>query len=103
MEAGLPRHGRRGQRRQPHLLGWTGDFGDADNFVGTFFQSPQKAWGTIDKPNKEITDLLDKAEIETDTPKRETLYQEANRKIMDWLPGVPYAHSQARARLHGGA
>jgi peptide/nickel transport system substrate-binding protein len=27
------------------MLGWTGDYGDADNFIGTFFQSPQKAWG----------------------------------------------------------
>ena len=32
------------------LLGWTGDYGDADNFIGTFFQSPQKAWGTTTKP-----------------------------------------------------
>ena len=28
------------------LLGWTGDYGDADNFIGTFFQTPQDAWGT---------------------------------------------------------
>ena len=32
------------------LLGWTGDYGDADNFIGTFFQSPQKAWGTTTTP-----------------------------------------------------
>ena len=75
------------------LLGWTGDYGDADNFIGTFFQSPQKAWGTDKKPNKEVTDLLNQAEIETDEAKREELYQEANRKIMEWLPGVPYSHS----------
>ncbi len=22
------------------------------------------------------------------------IYQDANRAIMDWLPGVPYAHSE---------
>jgi len=81
-------------KAQVYLLGWTGDFGDADNFTGTFFQSPQKAWGTTEKPNKEITDLLDQAEIETDLAKRTELYQEANRKISEWIPGVPYAHSK---------
>lgn len=81
-------------KAQVYLLGWTGDFGDADNFTGTFFQSPQKAWGTTEKPNKEIMDLLDQAETETDLTKRTELYQEANRKISDWIPGVPYAHSK---------
>ena len=81
-------------KAQIYLLGWTGDFGDPDNFVGTFFQSAQKAWGTIDKPNAEVVDLLDQAEVETDLAKRTELYQEANRKIMEWLPGVPYAHSK---------
>jgi peptide/nickel transport system substrate-binding protein len=81
-------------KAQVYLLGWTGDFGDPDNFVGTFFQSPQKAWGTTEKPNKEIMDLLDQAETETDLAKRTDLYMEANRKIMEWLPGVPYAHSK---------
>ena len=76
------------------LLGWTGDYGDADNFIGTFFQSPQKAWGTTEKPLTEIEKLLNDAEIETEESKRETLYQEANRKIMEQLPGVPYAHSR---------
>ena len=81
-------------KAQIYLLGWTGDFGDPDNFVGTFFQSAQKAWGTIAKPNAEVVGLLDEAEVETDLATRTELYQEANRKIMEWLPGVPYAHSQ---------
>ena len=76
------------------LLGWTGDYGDADNFIGTFFQSPQKAWGTVKNPNKEVVDLLDQAEIETDEGKREKIYAQANEAIMEWLPGVPYAHSK---------
>jgi peptide/nickel transport system substrate-binding protein len=81
-------------KTQLYLLGWTGDYGDADNFIGTFFQSSQKSWGTNKKPNKEVTDLLNEAERETDEAKREDLYKEANRKIMEWLPGVPYAHSE---------
>jgi peptide/nickel transport system substrate-binding protein len=77
-----------------YLLGWTGDYGDPDNFVGTFFQNPQKAWGTIAHPNQEVTDKLNEAETETDLEAREGLYQEANRLIMDWLPGVPYVHTK---------
>jgi peptide/nickel transport system substrate-binding protein len=74
-----------------YLLGWTGDFADPDNFIGTFFQTPQPAWGF---DNQEIFDILDEAEVETDPAAREQLYQEANRLIMDFLPGVPYAHSE---------
>jgi peptide/nickel transport system substrate-binding protein len=75
------------------LLGWTGDYGDADNFLGTFFQTPQAQWGTNKNPNQEVHDLLAEAERETDPATRVELYQEANRLIADWIPGVPYAHS----------
>jgi peptide/nickel transport system substrate-binding protein len=74
-----------------NLIGWTGDFGDPDNFIGVFFQSFSPQFGFR---NQEIFDLLDEAEAEPDRAKREELYQEANRKIMEFLPGVPYAHSE---------
>jgi len=74
-----------------YLLGWTGDFGDPDNFIGTFFQTAQKAWGF---ENQEIFDILNEAEAETDLEAREGLYQDANRLIMDFLPGVPYVHTE---------
>ena len=74
-----------------YLLGWTGDYGDADNFIGTFFQTPQPAWGF---ENQEIFDALDAAEVETDSAAREQLYVEANNLIMDFLPGLPYVHTE---------
>jgi len=74
-----------------YLLGWTGDFGDPDNFIGTFFQTPQPAWGF---ENQEIFDALDAAETETDEATRTALYEEANNIIMDDLPGLPYAHTE---------
>ncbi|MGH3105476.1 MAG: ABC transporter substrate-binding protein [Gaiellaceae bacterium] len=76
---------------QIYLLGWTGDFGDPDNFIGTFFQTPQKAWGF---DNQEIFDKLNEAEAEPDLDRRTTLYEEANKLIMDFLPGVPYVHTK---------
>ncbi len=78
-------------KAQVYLLGWTGDYGDADNFVGTFFQEPSKAFGFT---NPEIHKALKAAEVETDEAQRKTLYEDVNRKIMEFLPGVPYAHSQ---------
>ena len=74
-----------------YLLGWTGDYGDPDNFVGTFFQTEQPAWGFN---NQEIFDALDAAEVETDLEARVGLYEEANRLIMDFLPGLPYVHTE---------
>ena len=74
-----------------HLLGWTGDFGDPDNFIGVFFQQPTDQFGF---ENAELTQLLDDAEVETDEAKRTSLYQEANRMIMKFLPGVPYVNTE---------
>jgi peptide/nickel transport system substrate-binding protein len=74
------------------LLGWTGDFGDPDNFIGTFFQAVNPQFGNFE--NEEIFSKLDEAEAETDPDRRTELYQEANRLIMDFVPGVPYVHNQ---------
>ena len=73
------------------LLGWTGDYGDPDNFIGTFFQAPQAAWGFR---NPALHNLLDRAETEANQARRTALYQQANRLIAQFLPGVPYAHSR---------
>ena len=74
-----------------YLLGWTGDFGDPDNFIGTFFQTEQPAWGF---DNQEIFDALDEAEAETDEATRVEMYEEANNLIMEFLPGLPYVHTE---------
>jgi peptide/nickel transport system substrate-binding protein len=82
-----------------YLLGWTGDFGDPDNFVGTFFQAESSEWGY---DNPEVRDLLDQAEAETDEDARTELYQEANRLIMDDLPGLPYASTEPALAFRPG-
>ncbi len=85
--------------QQMYLLGWTGDFGDPDNFVGTFFQSPQAQWGFDEQP---IFDLLSEAEAEPDQAAREELYVEANELIADFVPGVPYVHTQPAIAFAAG-
>jgi peptide/nickel transport system substrate-binding protein len=74
-----------------HLLGWTGDYGDPDNFIGVFFQTPTDQFGFT---NQEIHNLLAQAERETDEEARTGLYEDANRLIMDFLPAVPYVHTK---------
>ena len=70
------RHGRR-----LNLIGWTGDYGDPDNFVGTFFKTEQGQWGFN---NPRIFNLLEKAVTETNPAKRKAMYQQANRLIMNF-------------------
>jgi peptide/nickel transport system substrate-binding protein len=74
-----------------NLIGWTGDYGDPDNFIGVFFQRPSSQFGFT---NDEISNTLDQAETETDPAKRTELYMEANEEIMRFLPGVPYVHTK---------
>jgi peptide/nickel transport system substrate-binding protein len=89
-----------------NLIGWTGDYADADNFVGTFFQSANPQFGlTRTGAHKKIALLLDKAEAEVNQAKRIKLYKQINKLIADFVPGVPYAHSTpavaVQRRVHG--
>jgi peptide/nickel transport system substrate-binding protein len=74
-----------------NLIGWTGDFGDPDNFVGTFFKVYHPQFGFH---NAKIFNILARASAETNLKKRIALYKQANIMIMKFLPAVPYAHSQ---------
>ncbi|WP_121251511.1 ABC transporter substrate-binding protein [Nocardioides ferulae] len=71
-----------------HLLGWTGDYNDTDNFLGVFFGGESSEWG-FDNP--ELFDALREARglptVEEQTP----AYEEINKMVMDFLPGVPIA------------
>ena len=75
-----------------NFLGQTGDYADADNFIGIFFQGEKPQWGF---KNPALTKALDEAELEPDVDKRKAMYQAINRTIMDYLPGIPYAHSKS--------
>jgi len=74
-----------------NMIGWTGDFGDPDNFLGTFFRTYNPAFGFH---NNAIFNILAKAQREKSLAKRITLYKQANILIMKYLPAVPYAHSR---------
>ena len=73
-----------------NLIGWTGDFGDPDNFVGTFFKtfSPQFGWR-----NNQIQTLLQKAADETNLKTRTAMYQKASILLSKSVPAVPYVNA----------
>jgi peptide/nickel transport system substrate-binding protein len=80
-----------GEAGNINLIGWTGDYGDPDDFLGVFFQNFNPQFGF---QNAKLTALLNKGEQETNLKARIKIYQQANEMIMrDILPGVPYAHS----------
>jgi peptide/nickel transport system substrate-binding protein len=75
-----------------HLLGWTGDYNDAGNFVGTFFGRPKVEFG--DQAMTPMFAALAAADAEPDPAKHAALYEQANRDIMSkYLPAVPLSHS----------
>ena len=74
-----------------NLIGWTGDYADAENFLGTFFRTPQKAWGFNDP---KLFKLLEKALVTVNLAQRAALYRQANNYIMTQVYGVPYAHTK---------
>jgi peptide/nickel transport system substrate-binding protein len=77
-------------KAQVYLYGWTGDYGDPDDFAGVFFRTPQKQWGFN---NPAIFNILTKARDESNLSKRIALYKQAQNMLMKFLPGVPYVHT----------
>ena len=72
-----------------HLLGWTGDYNDTDNFVGVFFNGYSNEWGF---ENPELFSALSEAR-EIPQPEDATeAYEEINEQIAQFVPGVPLAH-----------
>ena len=71
-----------------HLLGWTGDYNDPDNFIGVFFGAQTQEWGFNDPG---LFEALATARTVTSEEEQETTYQDINEQIMTLLPGIPIA------------
>ena len=89
------KHVNEGSGGHLNIIGWTGDYADADNFVGTFFQSNNPQFGLSGKGvHATIKKLLNQAEATVSTAKRIKLYKQINKLIATYVPAVPYAHSR---------
>lgn len=79
-----------------YLLGWTGDYDAAFNFIGTFFGNlKENDFATSEYPwGKELSQDLKDADAIVDEDERAAAFEEINKQIMeDYLPGLPISHS----------
>ncbi|WP_449224349.1 ABC transporter substrate-binding protein [Amycolatopsis thailandensis] len=76
-------------KQDVHLLGWTGDYNDAGNFVGTFFGREKAEFGFN---NPELFAALAAADAAPAGEAHTKAYQEANQKIMEYLPAIPISY-----------
>jgi dipeptide transport system substrate-binding protein len=81
---------------QMGMLGWTGDNGDPDNFMGVLLScgSAREGGQNVAKWCDEgFTKLIDDAKQISDVEKRTALYKQAQVVFHDQAPWVPVAHS----------
>jgi len=75
-----------------HIIGWTGDYNDPGNFVGTFFGRGKAEFG-----DQAMTDMFTEiatADGQVDDAKKRTAWEQVNRDIMTkFLPAIPIWHS----------
>lgn len=77
------------------MLGWTGDNGDADNFLYVLLDEDNIGTNNYSYfKNDEMHDLLIAAQSEVDEAKRIELYKQAQVIIKDEAPWIPLVHSQ---------
>ncbi|EMY34985.1 peptide ABC transporter substrate-binding protein [Arthrobacter crystallopoietes BAB-32] len=72
-----------------HLLGWTGDYNDTDNFVGVFFGHEKPEFGFN---NPELFRALEEARQESVLEEQTPLYEQINADIAEFVPAIPLAH-----------
>ncbi|WP_148358362.1 ABC transporter substrate-binding protein [Peribacillus simplex] len=79
---------------QSFMMGWTGDNGDADNFLYTLLDKDNIGSNNYARyANDEVHDLLIEAQSTADEAKRNELYGKAQEIIHDEAPWVPLVHS----------
>ena len=78
------------------ILGWTGDNGDPDNFMGVLLSCASAQAGGANRAfwcNQEFSDLLAKAKATADVAERTKLYEQAQVIFKDQAPWATLDHS----------
>jgi peptide/nickel transport system substrate-binding protein len=77
-----------------HLLGWTGDYNDAGNFLTNFFGRPEPEFGLTAADDQAVFDGIANADATVDPAGHAAAYEQVNRDLMQRvLPGVPLSSS----------
>ncbi|WP_341485763.1 ABC transporter substrate-binding protein [Thioclava sp. GXIMD4215] len=83
-------------RKGAVIMGWTGDNGDPDNFMGVLLSCAATGDGGSNRAqwcNKDFSDLITKAKATTDQAERTKLYEQAQVIFKDQAPWDTLAHS----------
>jgi peptide/nickel transport system substrate-binding protein len=78
------------------LLGWTGDYDSADNFIGTFFANlkANDFHTSATSYGAQLSKDLQAADAIVDEGERSAAYEKINQQIMEeYLPGLAISHS----------
>jgi len=78
---------------QAFMLGWTGDYGDPDNFLYAHF-GPGSTEDIGKWENQEVFDLLNQARAEGDTGARAEMYARVDEILFEEALRIPIVHSQ---------
>lgn len=78
---------------QTAMLGWTGDFGDPDNFFGNLLSCASASSSTARWCHKPFDDLIVKAKQVSDEAERTKLYEQAQVIFKEEAPWLTIAHS----------
>lgn len=82
------------------LIGWTGDNGDPDNWLGTLYSCAAIGGNNYSMWCDEKYDHLVKAAVATaDRAERTDLYKQAQRYLKEQVPITPIAHSTVNQPL----
>lgn len=73
-----------------YLLGWTGDYNDASNFIDPHFTGQSGQFGFEDD---DLFDATAEASALSDDEARRAAYEDLNVQIMEYLPGLPISES----------
>jgi ABC-type transport system substrate-binding protein len=80
------------QKYQMYSLGWIGDYPDPQNFLDLLFHSGS-AYNHGAYSNSELDALVEQARVEQDPQERWSLYQQAEKVLVEDVAWIPLYHS----------
>ncbi|MEM9417288.1 MAG: ABC transporter substrate-binding protein, partial [Bacteroidota bacterium] len=85
-----------------HLMGWSSDYPDAENFLNGLYKSDQRVVGMgANFSDAEYNALYERATVMQPSPARTALYTQLNRIAAEKLPAIYIVHKKHPVLYHG--
>jgi len=76
------------------MIGWIGDNGDPDDWLGYFFPKYDAQNAYLSYNNPAVFDLINKAKVTSDQAQRASMYAQAETMIINDYRDIPLAHAK---------